>query len=54
MGVATVDDFDYKTTCYILVGVGAFTMLLVHSVAGSLILVASSIFAVADSILNKK
>ena len=43
---------DYKTACYALVGVGIATMFLADPVAGSLILVASSIFAVADSILN--
>lgn len=45
---------NYKTACYALVGVGMSTMFLANPVAGSLILVASSIFAVADSILNKK
>jgi len=45
---------DYKTACYALVGVGISTMFLADPVAGSLILVASSIFAVADSTSNKK
>lgn len=45
---------NYKTACYGLVGVGIATMFLADPVAGSLILVASSIFAVSDSLLNKK